>query len=279
MAGAKMQASPLNLLLVAVTALLLYLGSSAYKYETLNITISKELSAQKGTDAVIAQRLDELLETLSLGVYGDFSEKRKIEKELRDRAYTAHRTSLRFLYYFYAALFLALLIFYLTDYDLMILFLGIGSLLSLLFGLFSPLLMMVVYKEFPILGEVTLSFESKSITTTIAKLFFDRNYLLALIVSVFSILVPMTKSMLIVVYGLLRESGKGARMVRWIEKVGKWSMLDVFVVALLVVFFSTKQDIHTALVIDVGLYFFLGYVLLSMVGTGLLSAPSSKREI
>ncbi len=279
MAGAKMQASPLNLLLVAVTALLLYLGSSAYKYETLNITISKELSAQKGTDAVIAQRLDELLETLSLGVYGDFSEKRKIEKELRDRAYTAHRTSLRFLYYFYAALFLALLIFYLTDYDLMILFLGIGSLLSLLFGLFSPLLMMVVYKEFPILGEVTLSFESKSITTTIAKLFFDRNYLLALIVSVFSILVPMTKSMLIVVYGLLRESGKGARMVRWIEKVGKWAMLDVFVVALLVVFFSTKQDIHTALVIDVGLYFFLGYVLLSMVGTGLLSAPSSKREI
>jgi len=55
-----------------------------------------------------------------------------------------------------------------------------------------------------------------------------------------------------------------------IDKLGKWSMADVFIVALLVVFFSTKQDIHSALKVESGLYFFLGYVLLSMIGSSLI---------
>ena len=273
-----MRSLPLHLLLVAATALLLYLGSGAYRYETLNITISKELSAQKGTDAIMTQKLEQLLETLSLGTLGNYSKTQEIQKALQNRANIAHHTSLRFLYYFYAALFLTTLIFYLTDRDLMILFLGIGSLLSLLFGLISPLLMMVVYKALPILGEVTLSFESKSIVTTITKLFSDHNYLLALIILLFSVIVPVMKSLLIILYGFLREHKMSEKIVRWIEKIGKWSMIDVFIVALLVVLFSTKQDIHTAMVVEVGFYFFLGYVLLSMIGSGLLSGPLTKRE-
>ena len=60
-------------------------------------------------------------------------------------------------------------------------------------------------------------------------------------------------------------------MVTLIEHIGKWSMADVFIVAILVVFFSTKQDIHTSIKIEVGLYFFISYVLLSMLGSTLLT--------
>jgi uncharacterized paraquat-inducible protein A len=62
----------------------------------------------------------------------------------------------------------------------------------------------------------------------------------------------------------------GKNITKIIDKLGKWSMADVFIVSFLVVFFSTKQDINSALKIESGLYFFLGYVLLSMLGSSLI---------
>jgi uncharacterized paraquat-inducible protein A len=130
--------------------------------------------------------------------------------------------------------------------------------------------MVVVYKSLPIVGMVTLSFDTKSIIGTIEKLFVQENYIIALLVLSFSIIIPLVKTIIILLYGFLKESGLGKSIIAFIDKLGKWSMADVFIVALLVVFFSTKQDIHSALKVESGLYFFLGYVLLSMIGSSLI---------
>ena len=49
----------------------------------------------------------------------------------------------------------------------------------------------------------------------------------------------------------------------WLEVLGKWSMLDVFVVALLVI--SVKASFIADVSLDIGLYLFVAVVLLSGV--------------
>jgi paraquat-inducible protein A len=68
----------------------------------------------------------------------------------------------------------------------------------------------------------------------------DGSWYLALIVFVASILVPLAKIIGLVVLlvsvqaGSAWSAGQRARLYRLIESVGRWSMLDIFVVALLV---------------------------------------------
>lgn len=68
----------------------------------------------------------------------------------------------------------------------------------------------------------------------------DGSWYLALIVFVASILVPLAKMLALLVlllsvqFGWQRGRGQRAQLYRAIESIGRWSMLDIFVVALLV---------------------------------------------
>ncbi|HHD83720.1 MAG TPA: paraquat-inducible protein A [Campylobacteraceae bacterium] len=272
-----MHASLKYTLLFLVISTLLFVGYSAYLAEYRSVEISKALSARSDTTETLHQKIDSLLETLSAGLYDHYTRKNAQIQKLGKEAALQHEKSIRYLYLFFGTILLFALLFYLIDYDLLILFIGISALISLLAALFTPLVIMHVYSSLPVLGEVTLSFESKSLTGTIARLFSQSNYLIATLVLLFSVMIPLFKSLIIMMYGFFRESGFGRKSVKLIEKIGKWSMVDVFIVALLVVLFSTKQDIHTSLQIESGLYFFIGYVLLSMFGSTLLTAPRRER--
>ncbi|MCP4330368.1 MAG: paraquat-inducible protein A [Alphaproteobacteria bacterium] len=89
--------------------------------------------------------------------------------------------------------------------------------------------------------------------------------MLFLIVFVFTILFPAIK--LIVAATVLRKldraSGRLHRLLGWIEALGRWSMLDVFVAALLVV--VIKLSMVSDVVIHSGLYVFAAAVVLSIV--------------
>ncbi|MCU7939999.1 MAG: paraquat-inducible protein A [gamma proteobacterium symbiont of Bathyaustriella thionipta] len=99
----------------------------------------------------------------------------------------------------------------------------------------------------------------------------DKGHLfLFLIIFIFSILFPVFK-LAVILY--LWNSHAGAivqRLLRLIHQFGKWSMLDVLVVALMVV--SIKFDAVADMQIHYGLYLFLGSVILSM----LISAASTR---
>ncbi len=259
------------LLFALITLLLLYLGFHAYTQERHAVQITQQISGMRDTSASIQRKLDSLLESLSAGLYDNYSQHKSDIEAMEREATQAHRNSILYLYYFYAATAIFLLLFYLLDFELLILFTGTAALISLTTALFAPLVLMTVYKTFPIIGEVTLSYESKSIYTTITKLFTQHNYLIALLVLLFSVMIPLLKALVLIGYGFFKESGIAKQSVVWIEKIGKWSMADVFIVALLVVLFSTRQDIHTSLKVEVGLYFFAGYVMLSMLGSTLLA--------
>lgn len=141
---------------------------------------------------------------------------------------------------------------------------------ALLVGISAPVLTIEASQTLPLLGKVMLHYESKSIMGTIEALHAGGNFILALVMLAFSILLPAAKTMLLLLRGGSRFDVRAARGLRLMRQVGKWSMADVFVVAILVAFFATEQGESTQAEVGIGLYFFAGYVLLSLVASQLL---------
>ncbi len=140
------------------------------------------------------------------------------------------------------------------------------SAVFLLVGIVAPMLTVVAQTEVTLLGEVVFHYESRSILGTARHLAVQGDVLLALLLFVFSVMIPLTK--LLLSFVALGRFGKKARQhaLNCIRFIGKWSMTDVFVVAVVLAFLSTESKSFTDASLGPGLYFFAGYGLLSMIG-------------
>ena len=89
--------------------------------------------------------------------------------------------------------------------------------------------------------------------------------LLFCIVFVFTVIFPVAKLTLACLawHQLVTQRGSVGSTVGRIEQLGKWSMLDVFVVALLVV--VLKLSIFSDVTVEAGLYIFAAAVVCSML--------------
>ena len=143
---------------------------------------------------------------------------------------------------------------------------GADRLLGLFFVLVGGLL--VAGWSLPIMTIQKLFFfaERISILEGTAVLWDEGHYFLFAVILVFSMLFPALKMALALLLWYAADA-RGARAMKaltWLETLGRWSMLDVFVVALTIV------AIQVSLVSDVtahaGLYVFTAAVVLSMAG-------------
>jgi paraquat-inducible protein A len=126
----------------------------------------------------------------------------------------------------------------------------------LLVGIFAPLL--TLEKFFVFSNQVSL-------WTGLLQLLDDGNLGLFFLLLAFSILVPIGKiGFLLRVWNFEpARSLRHRRKMEWIAHYGKWSMLDVFVVAVLVV--SIKLGALASVEINFGFYAFAASVLLTML--------------
>ena len=101
-----------------------------------------------------------------------------------------------------------------------------------------------------------------TIASSLRQLALEGYPFLFLVLLVFSVLLPVAK---LVVLARLRwgRSSNTDVLVHWVERLAKWSMLDVFVVALLVI--SVKLQFIAEVRIHYGLYAFAISVLLTML--------------
>jgi paraquat-inducible protein A len=92
----------------------------------------------------------------------------------------------------------------------------------------------------------------------------DSGYVfLAGIILIFSVLFPVGKLILLLaVWFIPLHSGERYRTTYWIALAGKWSMLDVFIVAMLVILISARTVTKAEPM--AGLYVFTFAILLSM---------------
>ena len=104
---------------------------------------------------------------------------------------------------------------------------------------------------------------------------------------VFSILTPLTKAGLTYFVVASKSPERNMKVGNFLHHIGKWSMADVFVAAILLALYALKFQQSTKSIPCLGLYYFIGYCLLAlvttelMVGSGVVTgeAPKSKGQL
>jgi len=142
-----------------------------------------------------------------------------------------------------------------------------------------------------------------SILTTVEELWLAQRFLVASLIFVFSVIIPLIKTSLMGLAYLKRNTLTESKIVGFISSIGKWSMADVFVVAVFLAVLSTNHSetetmrqltifsfkmnlavsSETLSTVGKGFYFFTGYCLLSLLGTqlyqrGLRQAPTMQNH-
>ncbi|MBI4598476.1 MAG: paraquat-inducible protein A [Candidatus Omnitrophica bacterium] len=107
---------------------------------------------------------------------------------------------------------------------------------------------------------------SYSVWTGIVSLWEQSELALATIVFFFSMVFPVIKLLALATLWFLKlREEQRSQLLRWLSVLGKWSMLDVFVVAILIVL--VKLGPLVTIEPRIGIYFFAGAILCSMLTT------------
>ena len=134
---------------------------------------------------------------------------------------------------------------------------------------------------------------------TVQDLWADQRLLVAGLIFLFSVCIPLFKTTLVTIAYIKKNTQVEKRLMSLVSGIGKWSMADVFVVAVFLAILSTNHaetmntsqmslfgfkigiDIssQTLSSIGEGFYYFTGYCFLSLFGTQLtMSALKDTRE-
>lgn len=266
------------LLLSSLVIIMGYFGLQAYsqakQYEqsTQKLVMDKEFSTQTVYQAKM------WAEKYSLGYYEN--DKRLLREEVILAQKEHQREAKRYTLYVMGVLLVILISAFLVGLRLFTFFGALSALVVLAFGLFTPLLTVTIHKEFEYIGDVVLSFESKSLFGSVVKLWESNEIAVALVILLFSILIPLFKTLSLMFVAVVMESTFAHGIVKFFKWVGKWSMLDVFVVATLLVYLTSSGSDVSHAEVQVGLYFFLAYVIVSMlVSLGADKMLRSRRDL
>jgi paraquat-inducible protein A len=120
------------------------------------------------------------------------------------------------------------------------------------------------------LTQVIFFTSTYSIWAGIMELWKSHHYFLAGLIFFFSMIFPTAKllGLLGIWFAPLTRDVRG-KYLDWLEILGRWSMLDVFVVATLIVLIKSKDIVDANAAI--GIYLFAGAVMLSMLTTSIIN--------
>ncbi len=247
----------------------------AHAYERETLFIIQQLEA--GTR--VEYRGRQILEMITLGLYEGYSE-RVEELHQHQQLRRAYDNSIRItsIAFFSVAALLLLMVWSrhrsLLDVGYAML---LVALVALAVGLSTPILSVEASRELPVLGETVFQFKSKGILSTIDALRQSGNLWLAVLLFVFSVIVPLLKTLLVGITWWNHEHHLFQKGLDLGHHMGKWSMADVFVVAILVAYFANSGQDLTEAEVQVGLLFFASYVILSLLGTQLITREINRK--
>lgn len=136
-----------------------------------------------------------------------------------------------------------------------------SSLVLLGLGWFLDLLTIRISITLPLLGGMDLMNETRSVYTTLKKLWETGNHFPFTLIFLFGIVVPLVKTFLIYRVVLLPDQAGLSRSL--VNSISKWAMADVFAVSILVSFLAANALDYTTAFFGAGFYYFTAYVLLS----------------
>ncbi len=254
--------SLLSIILVIFIALM---ASKAYQF-SLEYDTQMSNQAEKNK---IEYKIDNYLDSLNKTISNYISDYISDEKEplQNQKLSTANTPKTQMKYYttlYFIALGTLLLTYFLSNKKIFLISIITASLISWFVGIFAPIMTMEIFKDLPLFGYTVFKYESKGIWTTIEKLWLLQNYFLSIMIALFSIFIPIVKTISLYFSTLTRVD------IKYIDFIGKWSMADVFIVSLLFTNLSLSADEFTDAKIQIALYFFCSYVILSILASYLI---------
>ena len=251
-----------TLLSVILGAMALF-GSKAYKQAILYEEATIELVSYQGAEQQATLKLEQFAKSLLGDLYDD-ELKMKLDK-VREKQEAAKYKAQKYTIYFMGLLAVVLLSFFLVSLRTFTLYGSLSALMTLTLGLITPILMVTIHKEVEYLGDIVLSFESKGVIGSIAKLWESGDIVVAMVILLFSVIVPVFKVLSLLIVSIFMESRFAHGIITFFKMIGKWSMVDVFVVAVFLVYLTGNQGDVSRAEVEMGLYFFLAYVIVSML--------------
>jgi len=250
-------------ILVLLLVLMTYFGMRSYEYAVDYERYTAELASHQGVQEQAERKFYKLAKSILGALYEDANE--SIFLDTKTQQQDAKEQAKYMMYYFMLALLFLLLSYFFIPLRNFTIFSSFAAIITLVFGLFSPILMVTIHKEVEYLGDIILSFESKGIVGSIIKLWDSGDIVISFVILLFSVIVPIVKILSLLFVSIFAKSKFTHSVVKFFKMIGKWSMLDVFVVAVFLVYLTgNKGDVSRAEV-EVGLYFFLAYVIVSML--------------
>jgi hypothetical protein len=89
-------------------------------------------------------------------------------------------------------------------------------------------------------GDIEVYQQTRSIVGSVRQLYDVGSPLPATLILLFSVIVPLTKAALVAWAVFMRSDAMRVRTLRFVEAIAKWSMADVFAVALFIVFLAAQ---------------------------------------
>ncbi len=129
-------------------------------------------------------------------------------------------------------------------------------------------------------GDLVVFDKTRSILGTVRDLFTSSNYLVAFLIMTFSVIIPVLKGFLTLITLFVPAQATQNRLGQFSSAISKWSMADVFVIAMFVTYLAAngiREDrglVQFESTLGSGFYYFLGFCLLSIVASQLLASAT-----
>lgn len=138
--------------------------------------------------------------------------------------------------------------------------------LALLYpGLTQPMLNLTLSAKLPLLGNMEFYNKTQSILVSIRSLYESNNALVAVLILLFSVVVPIAKAICLLAVLFVNN----AKLSRWLHNIvsaiGKWSMADVFVVGIFMAFLAGNAHPGAQATLHSGFYYFTAYCVASIL--------------
>lgn len=142
-----------------------------------------------------------------------------------------------------------------------------------------------LFERIDVSGQIQAYEKTRSIVGTIMELARSGNALVAFLVALFSVMIPLAKGVLLAWTSLRPQTSGTQQGKRISELISRWSMADVFVVAVIVAYLAAgaTHNMDEIFTLDaqfgMGFWCFLAYCLLSIAATQLMHVPAAADQV
>ncbi|MEA1914636.1 MAG: paraquat-inducible protein A [Campylobacterota bacterium] len=262
------------IIMTIFTTGLLFFANTTYQHALNYEAIYTQLSKEEMMEEKMQNNPQKMVSELLGALLGEKIERPKKENKLELEKLHEQEKVQQYLIYFSLLLSLSLLLYFILDKIIFLLYINIASLISLAYGVLSPIFLVYVQKELPLVGNVVLQFESNTLISSIEKLFTQENYFVGMVILVFSIFFPIVKTLFMISTLYLKNTLLDT-ITNATTMLSKWSMTDVFVLSIFLIYLSSTKDGMIQSEIEVGFYFFFIYVILSLISSMIFKLNSN----